>query len=81
MAAARRNVAAKGDVDPAVLALAMAALSTVVGAGPQSWNDRPERTAEDVAAALTDAVALLVRGRRSPRSARPSLQGRFGHHH
>ncbi len=41
-------------------ALAMNALSTVVGAGPQSWNDHPERRQNDVLDAFTAARRLLL---------------------
>jgi precorrin-3B methylase len=71
MAAAQRNVAANSDADPAVFALAMAAFSMVVGAGPQSWNDRPECTADDVASALADAIELLGCRTRPPVAAAP----------
>jgi hypothetical protein len=61
MAAARRKGA-----PPAPFARAMAALSQAVGAGPQGWNDQPERTAAEVVAALERAARLL--GRRRARS-------------
>ncbi len=38
----------------------MSALSIVVGAGPQSWNDEPERAENEVLAALTAALKLLL---------------------
>jgi hypothetical protein len=40
-------------------ALAMHAFSSVVDAGPQTWNDRPDRSAPEVVGALTDALRLL----------------------
>ena len=41
-------------------AVAMNALSTVIGVGPQSWNDRPERCQNDVLAAFTAAHLRLL---------------------
>jgi hypothetical protein len=61
IAAARTNRAATREaVAQAPFALAMSALSTVVGAGPQSWNDEPERSQNDVLAALAAAPKLLL---------------------
>lgn len=58
MAAARREGAASTP-----FTRAMEALSEAVGAGPQGWNDDPERTAEEVVAALERAIRLLARRR------------------
>ena len=44
----------------APFALAMNALSTVVDAGPQSWNDKPDRAQSEVVAALTAALQHLL---------------------
>ncbi len=66
MAAAHLHAAEEDDdTDPQAFALAMSALSSVVNAGPQSWNDRPERTTDEVITALTEAIDLLT-GRRRP---------------
>jgi hypothetical protein len=40
--------------------LAMDALATTVDAGPQSWNDRPERCQDDVLEAFRAAHRLLL---------------------
>jgi hypothetical protein len=40
-------------------ALAMYALTTVVEAGPQIWNDDPRRTQGEVVSALTAALARM----------------------
>ena len=41
-------------------ALAMNALATAVDAGPQSWNDHPERCQNDVLDAFTAARRILL---------------------
>ncbi len=56
MAAAHREGTASTS-----FAQAMDALSEAVGAGPQGWNDRPERTADDVVDALGEAIRMLGR--------------------
>jgi hypothetical protein len=62
MAAAHRHAAKHGDkTDPQAFAHAMSALSNVVDAGPQSWNDHPERTIDQVRKAFTDAIRYLSR--------------------
>jgi len=61
MAAARRQAAEEDDnTDHQAFALAMSALSSVVNAGPQTWNDSPERTIDEVLTALTEAIALVT---------------------
>ena len=74
IAAARTNPAALHEtLTRAPFGLAMNALSTVVDAGPQSWNDDPERGRDDVLVALAAALELLlgedIRVRPSVRSA------------
>jgi len=55
----------------------MSALSTVVGAGPQSWNDEFERSHDDVLAALAAALKLLLgKGTGVARGAPPLGRGR-----
>ena len=61
IAAARTRPATRDDIrSETPFALVMDALSTVIGAGPQSWNDQPERCRNDVLAAFTAAHRLLL---------------------
>jgi hypothetical protein len=57
--------------EPAVqpFAVAMDELAAVIDAGPQTWNDAADRSAEDVVRALSDAVDSLERRRRPGRLA------------
>jgi len=70
IAAARiRPPATKGEtLGETSFGLAMDALATTVGAGLQSWNDRPERHQNDVLEAFRAARRLLLTDRpaRSP---------------
>ena len=60
MAAARRHAAEEGDAtESEAFAVAMGTLSSVVDAGPQSWNDDPERTIDQVITALTASIELV----------------------
>ncbi len=78
IAAARPNpAAAREALARAPFAVAMSALSTVVGAGPQSWNDEFERSHDDVLAALAAALKLLLgKGTGVARGAPPLGRGR-----
>ncbi len=61
IAAARTNpTAAREALAQAPFAVAMSALATVVGAGPQSWNDESDRAQSEVVAALTAALKRLL---------------------
>lgn len=61
IAAARPKPAAAHKEAPTQtpFALAMSAVSTAVSAGPQSWNDHPEPSHDEVLAALTTALKLV----------------------
>jgi hypothetical protein len=65
MAAARRHAAEEGDdTESEAFAVAMGTLSSVVDAGPQSCNDDPERTIDQVITALTASIELVTSRRR-----------------